>query len=86
MYMIRKLTFDVSDMKTAARNALKSCMQYLDAYRSGACIADLVQAAQSFGKAVVWLDNLSDIGIEYASENESISAMLDTAETFGLKW
>lgn len=86
MYMIRKLTFDVADMKTDARKALESCIQYLDAYRSGACIADLVQAAQSFGKAVVWLDNLSDIGIEYASENESISNMLDTAEEYGLVW
>lgn len=84
MTQIKSLTFDIGDMKEAARKALESCMAYITAYDNTDNEFEAKQAAISFGKAMVWLDMLADIGIEYAEQDEHISSMIEIADTFGL--
>ena len=83
---IRQLTFSVSDMREYAMKSLLTCKEYLDEYNATACASDLLQAAKHFGKAVVWLDWLSDIGIEYAAEDQDVSDLLNIAERVGLEY
>ena len=80
--MITKLTFDTGDMKSGARKNLESCMAYLTA---GTPI-DLTYAAREFGAATVWLDMLSDIGIELADQDEHVAEMLRLADERGLSY
>lgn len=80
--MITKLAFDTGDMKSSARKNLESCMAYLTA---GTPI-DLTYAAREFGAATVWLDMLSDIGIELDSEDEHVAEMLRIADEHGLEY
>lgn len=80
--MITKLTFDTGDMKEAARKSLESCMGYITAGTP----LDLTCAAKAFGAATVWLDMLSDIGIELDSQDEHVAEMLRIADEHGLEY
>lgn len=84
MMQIKSLTYDISDMKEAARKALESCMAYITAYDQTDNDFEIKQAAKEFGKAMVWLDMLADIGIEYDSQNEHIRSMIEIADTAGI--
>lgn len=85
MYQIKHLTFDVADMKEAARKHLESCMAYITAYKQSNKDYELKYAAVDFGKAMVWLDMLEDIGIAFNSEDEHIETMLEIASENGLE-
>ena len=80
--MITKLTFDTGDMKKDARRNLETCMGYITAGTD----VDFVYAARAFGAAAVWLDMLSDIGIELADQDEHVAEMLRIAEEHGLEY
>lgn len=83
---IRQLTFSASDMREYAMKSLLSCKEYIEEYNESNRTADLIQAARHFGKAVVWLDWLSDIGIEYAAEDQDVDDLLGIAERAGLEY
>ena len=86
MPTIRKLTFSISDMKEYAMKSLLACKECIEEYNAGTCMADLLQAARHFGEAVVWLNWLSDIGIEYAAEDQDVDDLLTIAEGVSLEW
>ena len=86
MPTIRKLTFSVTDMKEYAMKSLLSCKEYIEEYNDSACNGDLLTAARYFGEAVVWLNWLSDIGINYAAIDQDVDDLLNIAERAGLEW
>lgn len=86
MSHIRQLTFSVSDMKEYAMKSLLSCKEYIEEYKESSNNADLLQAAIHFGKAIVWLNWLSDIGIEYAAIDQDVDDLLGIAERAGLEY
>lgn len=83
---IKALTFTTGDMKKDARKALEDCMAYITEYNETTDQFALLSAAKAFGRACVWLDNLSDIGIELHAEDEHVNDMLDIAQAVGLEW
>jgi len=82
--MIKQLTFTAEDMRSFATKCLENAMADIteaDYYKDGPnAYSAMLDAAAHWGKATAWLDQLSDIGIELAGENEHVETMLQIVE------